>query len=243
MAVNPTKTKLITFSRKLNTVLADYSLDGNRVERCNTIKDLGVLIDSSFEFGPHINQICTRASRMLGLVFRSARHGLSNHACIILYKSLILQLLEYASLVWSPYHLGHIYHLQSVQRRFIRFLGCRAGLDFRDVRVDELSNIYDIPSLENRRRVADVTFLYKLINNQVNCPFLLERINFHVPSRITRHQRVFELDHTGTNYARSSPIPRIMRLGNVVSSSVDLLTASLGVVRRSAADCILEGTP
>ncbi|XP_054280059.1 uncharacterized protein LOC128998090 [Macrosteles quadrilineatus] len=108
MAVNPTKTKLITFSRKLNTVLADYSLDGNRVERCNTIKDLGVLIDSSFEFGPHINQICTRASRMLGLVFRSARHGLSNHACIILYKSLILQLLEYASLVWSPYHLGHI---------------------------------------------------------------------------------------------------------------------------------------
>ncbi|XP_054260624.1 cytochrome P450 4C1-like [Macrosteles quadrilineatus] len=98
MAVNPTKTKLITFSRKLNTVLADYSLDGNRVERCNTIKDLGVLIDYSFEFGAHINQICTRASRMLGLVFRSARHGLSNHACIILYKSLILQLLEYASL-------------------------------------------------------------------------------------------------------------------------------------------------
>ncbi|XP_046666515.1 uncharacterized protein LOC124358266 [Homalodisca vitripennis] len=236
MTVNPSKTKLITFNRKLNPVVADYFLDGDRVERCNTIKDLGVLIYSSFEFGLHISKICARASRMLGLVFRSSKHGLNTHASTILYKSLVRQLLEYASVVWSPYQLCQIHPLQSVQIRFIRFLGCRAGFEFREVPVNEVSPAYGLLSHERRRRVADCIFLSKLLNNQVSSPFLLESINFRVPARSTRHQRLFEPDHAGTNYLRFSHIPRLVRFGNDIGSSVDLFVAGLGAVRRAAAD-------
>ncbi|KAG8320270.1 hypothetical protein J6590_072331 [Homalodisca vitripennis] len=124
----------------------------------------------------------------------------------------------------------------TVQIRFIRFLGCRAGFDFREVPVNEVSAAYGLLSLERRRRVADCIFLSKLLNNQVSSPFLLESINFRVPARSTRHQRLFEPDHAGTNYIRFSPIPRLMRFGNNIGSSVDLFVAALGAVRRAAAD-------
>ncbi|KAG8276439.1 hypothetical protein J6590_065179, partial [Homalodisca vitripennis] len=131
--------------------------------------------------------------------------------------------------------LCQIHHLQSVQRRFIRFLGCRAGFDFREVPVNEVSAAYGLLSLEHSRRVADCIFLSKLLN-QVSSPFLLESINFRVPARSTRHQRLFEPDHAGTNYLQFSPIPRLMRFGNDIASSVDLFVAALGAVRHTAAD-------
>lgn len=80
LAVSLAKTKLITFSRKLITLVADYFQGNNRVDRSDTIKYLGVNVDSSFEFGPHNGHICARASRMLGMASCSARHGLSIHA-------------------------------------------------------------------------------------------------------------------------------------------------------------------
>ncbi|XP_054272741.1 uncharacterized protein LOC128993015 [Macrosteles quadrilineatus] len=150
---------------------------------------------------------------MLGLISKTSRHGLSANSSTILFKALVRQLLEYASVVWSPYLLGQINHLESVQRRFVRHMGCRAGVNLMDVPVEAISAAYGLQSLECRRRVADVAFLIKLLNNQISSPFLLERINLHDPIS-TRHQRLFELDHASTSYLRFCPIPRLMRSGN-----------------------------
>ncbi|KAG8328719.1 hypothetical protein J6590_103265 [Homalodisca vitripennis] len=76
---------------------------------------------------------------------------------------------------------------------------------------------------DSRKLVCNSTQdLSNLLNNQVSSSFLLESINFRVPARSTRHQRLFEPDHVGTNYLRFIPIPRLMRFGNDIGSSVDL---------------------
>ncbi|KAG8289705.1 hypothetical protein J6590_098925 [Homalodisca vitripennis] len=98
------------------------------------------------------------------------------------------------------------------------------------------SAAYGLLSLEFRRRLADCIFLFKLLNYQINCPFFLDTINFHVPARSTRHRCLFETDHAGTNYLRFSPIPRLMRFANEIGSSVDLFVAILRAIRRAAAD-------
>ncbi|XP_046663012.1 uncharacterized protein LOC124355903 [Homalodisca vitripennis] len=235
MSVNPLKTKLITYSRSTTVIVAEYSMDGSRVERCEVIRDLGVLIDSSFEFGSHISHICSRASRSLGLIIRTVKHGLSTGAAALMFRTLARPLLEYCSVVWSPYQHGHIKQLQSVQRRFVRFLGCRSGMRYFDVSMDELSAAYGLRSLECRRRVAVISFLYRLINCQIDCFSLLEMIRFRIPTG-TRQQHFFELSHAARNHLRYSPIPRLMRLGNDICSSVNFFSTSLRAIKCIAAD-------
>ncbi|XP_046681504.1 uncharacterized protein LOC124368274 [Homalodisca vitripennis] len=152
-----------------------------------------------------------------------------------MFRTLASPLLEYYSVVWSPYQHGHIKQLQSVQRHFVRFLGYRSGMRYFDVSVDELSVAYGLRSLECRRRVADISFLSRLINCQINCSSLLEMIRFRIPTG-PRQQHLFELSHAARNYLRHSPIPRLMRLGNDICSSVDFFSTSLRAIKRIAAD-------
>ncbi|KAG8286052.1 hypothetical protein J6590_068526 [Homalodisca vitripennis] len=112
---------------------------------------------------------------------------------------------------------------------------CRSGMRYFDVSVDELSAAYGLRSLECRRRVADISFLSRLINCQINCSSLLEMIRFRIPTG-TRQQHLFELSHAARNYLRHSPIPRLMRLGNDICSSVDFFSTSLRAIKRIAAD-------
>ncbi|KAG8268580.1 hypothetical protein J6590_023961 [Homalodisca vitripennis] len=97
-----------------------------------------------------------------------------------------------------------------------------------DVSVNELSAAYGLRSLECRRRVADISFLYRLINCQIYCFSLLEMIRFRIPTG-TRQQHLFELSHAARNYFRHSPIPRLKRLGNDICS-LPHVTGSINVL-------------
>lgn len=50
MAINQSKTKPVTYSRRFDVLEVHYFFGDNEMERCN--KDLGIFIDTSFEFGP-----------------------------------------------------------------------------------------------------------------------------------------------------------------------------------------------
>lgn len=148
-----------------------------------------------------------------------------------MFRSLIRQLPVYALVVWSRYHLGHVHQLQSVQRRFIRHPSCRVGFDFIDVPVEEVSAAYSLQSLECRRRLVDLTFFFRLLSGQINCPCLLESISFRTPTS-TRHERLYELPHAGSNH--HSALLTLMRLGKDIRFSVDFFGTSLRAVKCSA---------
>lgn len=94
MSVNPG-----TYSRRIDILKFNYSFEGSLVKRCDHVKDLGVLIDSSFQFSHNIGQICTRAYRGLAQVVLTANHGLSLGSEVVLYR----QLIDYTSIIWSPH--------------------------------------------------------------------------------------------------------------------------------------------
>ncbi|XP_046677219.1 uncharacterized protein LOC124365293 [Homalodisca vitripennis] len=170
MSSNASKAKLMTFKRTTSTIGFNYSLDDKLLDHCTSIKDLGIVLDSSFGYSLYIDQLCCRASSMMGQIMRTARHGLSSNALVLSCKSLVLQLLEYASVVRSPHQLGLIDRLQSAQNKFLRYL------DWREP--DRHLNLLRLHPLVVRREIADVVFLYKILNFEVVCPLSWSELYF-----------------------------------------------------------------
>ncbi|KAG8242181.1 hypothetical protein J6590_071038 [Homalodisca vitripennis] len=127
--------------------------------------------------------------------------------------------------------VGLIDRLQSVQNKFLRYLHWREP--------DRPLNLLRLHPLVVRREVADVVFLYKILNFVVVCPPLLERIAFRLPSG-TRSRCLFELSHLNRNYLQFSSVPRMLRLGNEVCSEVDFFCNRLGALRRAVLTVRLE---
>ena len=70
---------------------------------------------------------------------------------------------QYASVIWSPYHLGEIAKLESVQRRFTKRL---VGL--RNMTYVGRINFLKLNSLEERGLRFDIIFTYNILFGLVN---------------------------------------------------------------------------
>jgi hypothetical protein len=234
MKLNSSKCSIMTFGRLQSLHHFQYVLDNQPLGRVYTIKDLGVTFSADNSFNEHVDDLCRRAYRMLGFITRSTR-GMTNPFVLkILYSSFVRQLLEYASPVWSPYHLGLIEKLEAVQRRFIRLAGVRQGLHYREIPLVALQVELLLPDLQVRRCVADILFLAKLINGQLDCPLLLSQVDFRIPSR-TRLRDLFSRRHYQRSYDFHGPLARMMRLGNGFCDTFDFFNDSPAIMRR----CVL----
>ena len=63
-------------------------------------------------------------------------------------------------------------------------------------------------SLADRRKINDMKFLFKIVNGYLNCPELLNCLNFNVPHCRTRFANTFYIPFQRTNYALGSLINR-----------------------------------
>ena len=68
------------------------------------IKFLGVYIDEHLSWKEHINYICNKIAKSVGIIYRS-RYLLSSATRLSLYYTLIYPYLTYCNIVWSSMHL------------------------------------------------------------------------------------------------------------------------------------------
>jgi len=79
---------------------------------------LWIIIDHRLSWGPQVNNICNKETRLIGFLQRN----LQNFSQIfqeLSFKQFILPVLEYAGAAWNPYHLKDISKLEVVQHRFV----------------------------------------------------------------------------------------------------------------------------
>ena len=89
----------------------------------------------------------------------------SKHALITSYKTYVRPLLEYCTIIWSPFLLADIDKVEAVQHYFTRRLFTRCNLEY--VPYTERLRILNLESLELRRIQYDVIFVYKLLHKLV----------------------------------------------------------------------------
>lgn len=102
-------------------------IKGTSLDRCSGMKALGVIFSSNLYLDKHIHMILGSSERLLELFAYTSQTGLSDSILVLLFKSVVWQVLEYASVVWTPYQTKYISKSQRIQRRFVRSFSLRAS--------------------------------------------------------------------------------------------------------------------
>ena len=118
---------------------------------------------------------------------------------MILYKALVLPILEYCCQIWSPKKLGLIKRIESVQRHFTAKLSGTADMKYK-----ERLTFLKIYSLERRRDRYAIIYIWKIIQGLV--PNLLgkDRIRpVDTNVRLGRYCVLPNLNHNAPRYVQT----------------------------------------
>ena len=125
MTFNPPKCKVMHMSRKkvCSSAPLQYYLNDKPLESVTHISDLGATVSKDLSWAKHIEDICTKANKTLGLIKRvCARDVVDANTRKLLYCAVVRPKLEYASGVWSPYSAKQRKLIENVQRRATKFI-------------------------------------------------------------------------------------------------------------------------
>lgn len=227
--LNINKCRVLSFSRRAKPIQFNYCINNVPLQRCVSFRDLGVTFDSQFSFNTHIENITSSSLKTLGFIIRSCHHFESLICLKLLYNTLVRSKLEYCSSIWSPRYNKYIVAIEYVQRKFAKYLW------FKDQHVYPIRGIsnltlnaeYNLTSLEDRRSICSLLFLYKLLHGLYNSPFLLSQINFAVPQANLRSFRFFHIPRANTNLLLKSPVFNMCSIFNTSCNRCDIFALSL----------------
>lgn len=218
LQINLSKCFLVSYYKCRNPIFYKYSIDSQALETLDEIKDLGVVFDSKFTFVNHINMIVPKAYALLAFIKRNCRDFSDPYTIKLVYMSTILTKLEYGCLIWNPFYTTHISRLERIQKKFISFALRSLNFTLPIPSYVDRCRLIHLKSLENRRKLLSLKFVYKLVCGYIDCPALLGLINFNVPTRFLRHNYVFNLPIHRSNYSANEPINRALNEFNRISN-------------------------
>ena len=148
---------MICCTRSLTPFQYDYKLNDITLSTNEQHPYLGILLHKALSWSGHITNIANRASQ----IFNFLRRNLSKCSPTVKassYLTLVRPIMEYAALVWDPYHHNDIQTLEKVQRRAAHWV-------MNDYSwyssVSNMLNNLNWPSLHLRRRISRLQTFYK----------------------------------------------------------------------------------
>ena len=235
LELNVQKCKVVSYTEKRNATLFEYKINNVSLERIDCISDLGVMFDSKLSFRYHIAEIISKASRRVGFVLRNCRELSSVAVLRTIFIQLIRPTLEYASTVWSPSTKIQIDQLEAVQRRYLKNMHLKETGSYPRIGHPNvhLLNEFNLHSLEARRKYFDAAFAWNTVNNNIDCPGILAKINFRVPRVGNRNNDTFYLNTAMKSVKYNAPIPRMCRTINNFNQSVDIFNCKKAQLRQT----------
>ena len=158
MSFNVSKCKCMLISRKPHMNYPSLTLSGEYLEIVKCYKYLGLLLSSNLSWLTHIELICVKVRKLLGLLHRQFSANTNSCTLTKLYLILIRPHLEYGAQVWHPYLSKDIQAIENVQRFALRICSKKWNLSYW-----ELLDMFQLPYLENGRFGLSLLIFYKII--------------------------------------------------------------------------------
>ena len=164
---NASKCKFMVISRKRTPALpsAPVVLNNSPLEQVDSYKYLGVWITSTLTWSLQVNDVCMKARRQIGFLYRTLYNFADANTFLRLYLTHVRPRLEYAAVVWDPHQSSHINKLENVQKFALKAATKQWKADY-----DTLLNSCHIPSLEQRRKILKLTTLFKIYKGYICLP-------------------------------------------------------------------------
>lgn len=187
---NISKCSIVTYSRAKAPIHFEYKMGNLTINRVSQILDLGILFKSDLNFNEHIFNICSKASRNLGLIKRSCKSFKNVKTMKTVFNALVRSKLEYATAVWTPYCSTYSDMIERIQARFYRHLLFKVSrVNSSRAPYANLKEIFQFDELSVRRRMMGVSFVDGVLGGGVDGSLLLERFKFKVPdTRLRKRQ-------------------------------------------------------
>ena len=212
MSFNATKCYCVRFANKRKIIKNTYHINKHDLEERDAMKYLGIIIDSKLTWSAHIDYTVNKANGTLSFLVRNFKHC-SSDVKLKCYLSLVRPILEYASIIWSPYHTTLINRIESVQRRSARFITNNYE---RYSSVTAMLEQLNLPPLAIRRNCNRIVMMFKILRNTIHIPveppiFTFNRSAtrghgfklYQLPARINSYANSFSsltLSNSGTAY-------------------------------------------
>ena len=218
MSLNVDKCKVLNIAR--NKKFTDYKYNFNTInsgvvalERVDSMKDLGVIVDSELSFKNHVHEKINKAYQMIGIINRNFK-DLDTYSLVLLYKCMVRSHLEYANSVWNPYRVSLIEDIEKVQKRATKLVKGLKKLTYKE-RLQRLN----LPTLKYRRLRGDMIEVYKIVSGKYDyeiCP------NLPVSENLRTRGNSYKLKTNRTKYdiRRYSFTNRIVSSWNTLPDEV-----------------------
>ena len=145
-----------------NIFLPGYiASSGNAIDMIYKCRDLGVCMSASGSFEEHIDEVVLKCKRLTGWILRTFISREAEHM-VTLFKSLVLPIIEYGCVVWSPSLLFEIRRLEAIQRHFTSKIRGLSDLSYSE-RLEHLK----LYSLERRRDRYSIIYTFKMLKGLV----------------------------------------------------------------------------
>ena len=189
-----------------------FKLEGQTVQSVNTVRDLGVHFCSNLTFTSHINAIVAKAHARASLIHKCflSRDATTLTKAFVTY---VRPILEYATVIWSPYHIGEIAKLEYVQRRFTKRL-----VGMRYMTYSDRINFLELDSLEERRLRFDLMFAYKILFGLVNVNWC-NMFSFNVRTATHGHSYKLYAETSRVNVRHNFFCNRVVNVWNRLPAS------------------------
>ena len=99
-----------------------YTIGGDPLEYADSEKDLGVLINPSFDFNDQIDALISKANQQLGLLRRTCHFVQDIKRRRALYLTLVRSQFEHCSPIWRPLGKTNLEKFDSFQKKCIKWI-------------------------------------------------------------------------------------------------------------------------
>lgn len=139
MSLNSNNISYKLYQKTRSHINTLYYLQVHCLQRRNEAEELGVLMQSSWDYSSHVS-FTTSSNKNIGMISRSSRHLSWPKTLQMLYNAYVRTIFEDGSVLWSPCQLTEYSSLQAVQNRLIRIDGLRLGFNNRTVPMDGIAS-------------------------------------------------------------------------------------------------------
>ncbi len=214
MSFNPSKCVTMTIGTR-NPPRNTYNFCGQQLETVDSHPYLGVCLNNTLTWSNHIDEVCKKAQRVLGLVRRNL-WGCNERVKSTAYTTLVRPLLEYASPAWDSSNQTNSMRLNRIQKQAARF--CKNEYSREEGTVTRIMADLNWEPLETRRKMKKVTLFYKIKHRLIDIP---EKEHLQHQARCTRgHDQKYKQIRYKTNRYGDSFFPSTIPIWNNLSSAI-----------------------